>query len=260
MNPIEEQNGSREKRDNLFLHLLFGVLLGILSGAIIARLKDLDLAGSTMPLLWGGALGLIAGVYWPPISRKLKLVYEFVLTVLPAPDSNIYIISVKIVRFSGRILVYLVSLPFTIMVIGLQAIGPPSFMINLFEFSNAIGVYLSYFFLYGVFWFLIVRAEIPGNDGLGPVAVAFMGAWYMAAIATAVIFFTLSTSKIFTILMLTLFISLVVLFARWQQQNLDYVPHKLSAYRADAILTSIGRGGLITAAIVFACSKLGWIG
>jgi hypothetical protein len=85
--------------------------------------------------------------------------------------------------------------------------------------SDPFLIILSYLFFYGLFAHLIIRAEIPGNDGLNPFQVALMTGWVSGAITTGVIFLMMSVSITFLIINVMVFVTITTILALKIQRN-----------------------------------------
>lgn len=130
---------------------------------------------------------------------------------------------------------------------------------EVLDSSNPFGVMLSHVFLCFMFGYLIIRAEVPANDGLSSTSVALTSSWIYAGIATIIIFKIASLGIQFTLLNMAIFLCSVLIRAWRVEKSQNKSPtRKSSVYLADNTLSLISSSGLLTALVAFLLYQLGW--
>ena len=143
---------------------------------------------------------------------------------------------------------------------------------------NQFLVSCSFVFLSMMFGYLIIRAELQGNDGIDSFGVALMSSWVYGAIATAMIFLMLSVSERFLIINLLVFIVITTILAvrvqrdrsRYYLQSWDEsgrsiavddsgekIKIKRSVFLAQNTLNIYSLAGLFTGIIAYALFRFG---
>ena len=133
--------------------------------------------------------------------------------------------------------------------------------------SNSLLVSLVYLLLYGNFFYLLLRSEREGFEGVDPLWFnVILGVPY-AVVATSILFFLLSVGMFFLVLNTFIFLVLIIMFAFRIQKKLqrDYSEplnnakerDKRSVFLAKNTLNVISWAGFVTGLIAFGLFKLG---